>query len=124
MISLGSAMHKWCIKHDARGDDPRPYPGELGQFPIKLGCRKSTNLYRRNPLSYRSNTGSVTLTGGIVEEETGLGLEIVDCQDIMSAAGNSSVATSLELLAPGDEVRQKPRQSTYCLAPLDFCLCV
>lgn len=89
----------------------------------KNGCRK-IDCRPVQPLCYHnnSNTGSVTLTGVIVQEETSLGLEIVNCQDVMSAAGDSSGDTSLELLAPGDEVRQKPRQSSSCVR--SDCPCV
>ena len=53
-----------------------------------------------------SNIGSVTLTEGVLQENTGLGLEVVDCQQVVTSAGDDGGDTSLGLMAPGDEVRR------------------
>ena len=72
-----------------------------------------------------SNTGSVTLASGILQQESGLGLEIVDCRDAVTAAGDRSEDASLDALAPGNEVRRESGRSSSsgtCVLKKSWCL--
>lgn len=53
-----------------------------------------------------SNIGSVTLTEGVLQENTGLGLEVVDFQQVVASTGDDGGGNSLDLVAPGDKVRR------------------
>lgn len=72
------------------------------QHLLSLSLLQLVLLLRR---SLRSNTGSVTLTDGSLQQSTDLGLKVVDCMNAISSAGNAGAAASLDLMAPGDDVR-------------------
>lgn len=45
----------------------------------------------------------MTLTEGILQEDNGLGFEVIDCQQTETSSGNGDAL--LDVMAPGDEVR-------------------
>lgn len=47
----------------------------------------------------------MTLTEGVLQENSGHGFEVVDCQHVNST-GSDSEDPSLDLMAPGNEVRR------------------
>lgn len=48
----------------------------------------------------------MTVTEGILQENNGLGLEVVDCQQVATSTGDGGGDISLDLMAPSDEVRR------------------